>query len=491
MTAYESYAKEHRQKYMALYLALRDAIVGGRLAPGERLPSSRALAADYGLSRGTVNAAYDLLAGEGFVTGGVGRGTFVSRLPSGAAGTAGAGGSGAMPARGKAPEAPRLSAWGARAIALPPRERAAHGFAVHFGTAETDAAAFPAAAWHRAMYAAARASAAQGAAADARGWLPLREAVARHLGRARGIAATAEQVVIVNGSMQALALLVQLLVDPGDPVVIERPGYGGIRRAVLAAGGVPLPADVDARGLVPAPWQAKLLVATPNRQFPTGAVMPLDRRLALLRWAAESDAWVVEDDYDSEFRRAGRPVEPLKSLDAQGRVVFVGTFSRTMYTGLRLGYVVLPDALLPAFLALKELYEPHPTAMTEQRAMAEFMKNGEYERHLRRMKRLYSRKYEELIGGLRERLAHAFDTRPQDAGLHIYARWTGSSEAYRTLRDACARRGVTWTDASDPEADGSRQCAAAFGFSGLELERIRYGIDIIAQTEADLRGEAP
>ncbi|HZG85745.1 PLP-dependent aminotransferase family protein [Paenibacillus sp.] len=476
-TAFETYAQEHRQKYMALYLALRDAIVHGRLAPGERLPSSRALAADYGLSRGTVNAAYDLLAGEGYVTSGVGRGTFVSRLPAGEGAATAERSAEAVP--------PRLSAWGARAVSLPPRERAAHGFAVHYGTAETDAAAFPAAEWHRAMYAAARASAAHGAAFDARGWLPLREAVARHLGRARGIAATAEQVVIVNGSMQALALLVQLLVDPGDPVVIEHPGYGGIRRAVLAAGAEPVPAAVDERGLVPAPWRARLLVATPNRQFPTGAVMPLERRLALLRWAAGADAWVVEDDYDSEFRRAGRPVEPLKSLDAQGRVVFVGTFSRTMYTGLRLGYAVLPDALLPAFLALKGLYEPHPTAMTEQRAMAEFMKNGGYERHLRRMKRLYSRKYEALIGGLREKLAHAFATQPQDAGLHVYARWTGSREAYLELIEACARRGVTWTDVSYCDASGEPVCAAAFGFSGLTIEQIRFGLDVIAQAEAE------
>ncbi len=477
-TAYERYAGEVPQKYMALYLALREAIVGGRVAPGERLPSSRALAAAYGLSRGTVNAAYDLLAGEGYATGGVGRGTFACYAPPGEAA--------ASRDAGSAP--PRLSAWGERAAAAgaPPRE--ARGWAVDFATARTDAAAFPAAEWHRAVYAAARETAAgrADAAHEAQGCLPLRETIARHLGRTRGIATTARNVVVVNGSAQALALLVQLLVDPGDPVVVERPGYGGIRRAVLAAGGVPVAADVDARGLVPAPWNARLLVATPNRQFPTGAVLPLERRLALLRWAADADAWIVEDDYDSEFRHAGRPVEPLKSLDAQGRVAFVGTFSRTMYTELRVGYAVLPDALLSAYAALKRLFEPHPTGLVEQLALAAFMRSGAYERHLRRMKRVYSRKYEALSAALRERLGHVFETRPQDAGLHIYARWTGTRNAYEALIEACAGRGVTWSDVSY-ERDGEWLCAAAFGFAGVEAEAIRHGVETIAEAEAALR----
>ncbi|WP_309121953.1 PLP-dependent aminotransferase family protein [Paenibacillus sp.] len=480
LTSYERYAREYPQKYMALYHALRDAIVGGRVAPGERLPSSRALAAAYGLSRGTVNAAYDLLAGEGYAAGGVGRGTFACYAPPGGAGGAGA----------AASAQPKLSAWGARLAAglAPPREREARGWAVDFTTARTDAAAFPAAEWHRAAYAAARETAAgrADAAHDAQGCLPLRQQIARHLGRARGIATTAERIVVVNGSMQALALLVQLLVDPGDAVAIERPGYGGIRRAVLAAGGVPLDADVDERGIIPAPWQARLLVATPNRQFPTGAVLPLERRLALLRWAAGADAWIVEDDYDSEFRHAGRPVEPLKSLDSQGRVVFVGTFSRTMYTELRVGYAVLPDALLPAYAALKRLYEPHPTGLVEQLALAAFMKNGGYERHLRRMKRVYSRKYETLIAALREKLGHVFEMRPQDAGLHVYARWTGERDAYEALIEACAARGVAWSDASY-ERDGEWIGAAAFGFAGVEPEAIRFGVETIAAAEAEGR----
>jgi len=481
MTAYQRYAASYRQKYLALYHALREAIVEGRLRPGERLPSSRALADSYGLSRGTVNAAYDLLAGEGYVAGGVGRGTFVCYAPGGAAAPDGREGA-----------APRLSAWGERMRAMAPRPSsrpAARSDGVDFSAVRTDFAAFPAAEWNRAVYAAARAASAglsAGAEAEPQGCRPLREAIARHLGRTRGIATTAEHVVIVNGSAQALALLVQLLVDPGDPVVVERPGYEGIRRAVLAAGGAQVYARVDRRGLVPEPWRARLLAATPNRQFPTGAVLPLERRLALLEWARATDAWIVEDDYDSEFRHTGRPVEPLKSLDRDGRVAFVGTFSRTMYTELRLGYAVLPTALLKPFVALKALYEPHPTSVVEQAAMAQFMNGGAYERLLRRMKRLYSRKYETMLQALRERLGHRFETWPQDAGLHIYARWLGRPEAYDALREACARKGVRWSDVSY-EDEGTPVRAAVFGFSGLDDERIVRGVEWIAEAEAELR----
>lgn len=491
-TAYESYAKMHRQKYLALYHALRDAIVEGRLRDGERLPSSRALAASYGLSRGTVGAAYELLAGEGYVTSGVGRGTFVSYAPEPGAAEEAAGApvdraAGARAAVAGEAARPRLSAWGERLRGLPPRSRGAAGEAVDFSTAEADTAAFPAAEWNRAMYAAARKTAATGAGAaeEPQGCRPLREAIARHLGRTRGIATSAERIVVVNGSMQALALLIQLLVDPGEKVVVETPGYAGTRRAVLAAGGVPLPAAVDRRGLVPAAWPgARLVVATPNRQFPTGAVLPLERRLALLAWARESDAWIVEDDYDSEFRHAGRPVEPMKSLDREGRVAFVGTFSRTMYTGLRLGYVVLPEALLGPFAALKLLYEPLPSAATEQLALASFMASGAYERHLRRMKRIYSRKYETLVDALRERLPDRFDVWPQDAGLHAFARWLGPPDAYEALVAACRACGVTWSDVSYAEPSGERVRAAIFGFSGLADERIRQGVAVIADCAA-------
>ncbi|WP_199615280.1 MocR-like pyridoxine biosynthesis transcription factor PdxR [Paenibacillus alkalitolerans] len=490
-TCYNTYSSVYRQKYLALYHALRESIVEGALSEGERLPSSRSLADAYGLSRGTVNLAYDMLAEEGYVARGVGSGTFVAFHGGGSGGMGGIAGVSGDGLQDRQPPARQaavpLSAWGRRIERLGQRVGLPPGEAVHFSTADIDRAAFPAAEWNRAMYAAARTTGAaeHGDAFNAQGYLPLREAIARHLGRTRGIATTAGHIVVVNGSMQALALLVQLLVDPGEPVVIEHPGYAGTSRAVEAAGGVPVRVPVDSQGIVPSPWDARVLVVTPNRQFPTGAVLPLERRQQLLRWASEREAVIVEDDYDSEFRHGGRPVEPLKSLDREGRVAFVGTFSRTMYAGLRLGYVVLPDSLLDVFAALKQLYEPHPSGATEQRALAAFMSGGYYERHLRKMKRVYSGKYGVVNRLFRELLADSFDVHPQDAGLHVYCTWRKSHSEYAELMRRCGSRGVTWTDVSY-ERDGRTVSAACFGFSGLTEEQMRRGIRIIQEEGAGI-----
>ncbi|WP_274361952.1 PLP-dependent aminotransferase family protein [Paenibacillus thermotolerans] len=490
LALYDTYSTIYKQKYLALYHALREAIVGGALAEGERLPSSRSFAGAYGLSRGTVSLAYDMLAEEGYVIRGVGSGTYAAFRGGGAgadavAGAAAAGGADAAE-EAAAPAAPSvpMSAWAQRLARMRLREAAQPGATVNFSTVGLDTAAFPAAEWNRAVFAAARSSGVGGYDAFiAQGYRPLREAIARHLGRTRGIATTAEHVVVVNGSMQALALLVQLLVDPGDPVVVEHPGFSGTSRAVEAAGGVPLLAPVDAQGIVPAPWDARVLVVTPNRQFPTGAVLPLERRQQLLRWAAERGAVIIEDDYDSEFRHGGRPLEPLKSVDREGRVVFVGTFSRTLFTGLRLGYAVVPDSLLDLFVKLKQLYEPHPSGATEQRALASFMSGGHYERHLRRMKRIYSAKYETMYGLFRERLSDWFDPRPQDAGLHLYCLCRKPHEEYRRLTERCRERGVTWADVSF-RREGETVTAACFGFAGLSPAQIKLGVEIIREEGA-------
>jgi GntR family transcriptional regulator/MocR family aminotransferase len=231
-TSYESYALQHKQKYLSLYLALREAIVSGVLRIGERIPSSRALAQNYGLSRGTVNLAYEMLAGEGYVTTGVGRGTFVAYSGTPPKGN-GVGVERSLAAGNQMQQpasAPRLSAWGERMLGMAPRAVDARGWAVDFSTAAPDRAAFPAAEWNRAVFAAARSVASGEADADfdVKGCYPLRTAIARHLGRTRGIMTTPINIVIVNGSMQALALIMQLLVNPGDPVVVESPGFSGI-----------------------------------------------------------------------------------------------------------------------------------------------------------------------------------------------------------------------------------------------------------------------
>ncbi|MBO9605580.1 MAG: PLP-dependent aminotransferase family protein [Paenibacillaceae bacterium] len=473
--AYQSHLQRYGTKYEALYHAVRETIVTGLVPYGAKLPSSRELAATYGLSRGTVNQVYDMLAAEGYVTAGVGSGTFAAFLEREAG----------LEATDLA--AIRLSAWGERvALAAQDSGRAfpaavGGAGAVRFAPGLPDAASFPQREWARCLYAAAREQLRmeRAEAFAAQGHLPLREAIAAHLRRTRGMDADAERIVVTGGSMQAIALLAQLLAGADDGVVVEEPGYSGIRAAVAAAGGRLVPAPVDGHGIVVADWQAKLAFVTPGRQYPTGAVLPLERRQALLAWAGQRGAFVVEDDYDSEFRHRGRPVEPLQVLDEEGRVVYIGTFSKTMPPELRIGFVLLPQRLVRPFVAAKRLFEPHPASLLEQRALAAFMSGGMYERHLRRMKRIYGRRFALLGGLLREKLADRFEVVPSDAGLHLFAWWTGTQEAYGPYREACRAAGVEWSDGGSDMAPGHRPFAC-FGFADLPEERIREGIERMA-----------
>lgn len=458
---YDLYVSRYPTKLLALYHALRDAMLDGRLAYGAQLPSTRELARRCGLSRGTVNQTYDMLAAEGYVECVPGSGTFAAYRNDRAPQRKGA-------LTGSAPRLYRLSPWGERLTEEQPGaaniglarggERISAGGAgersqpagglIDFSSRLPDDAAFPREAWLRCLYAQARGLiGGVTSAADPAGEPPLREALAQLLRRTRGIAADPAHIAVTGGSMQALALLAQLLLGPGDAAVAETPGYAGIRRAVWAAGGRCVDAIVDAHGIVPADWDARALFATPARQFPTGAVLPLERRQALLRWAETRDAVIVEDDYDSDFRHRGKSLEPLKALDRDERVVFIGSFTKTLPPSLRIGYAVLPPGLAEPFRRAQALYEPQPVNRLEQLTLAAFMQSGEYERHLRRMKRIYGRKFHALAQLTEERLARWFDWVPGDAGLHVFGWWKGTAEAFVRYRALCAGRGVRWAEA--------------------------------------------
>lgn len=478
---YESKLQQYRRKTAALFHALRESIMSGKLAAGTRLPSTRALAEQYGLSRGTVNVVYDMLQAQGYVEARPGSGTVVAY----------AGGGGYAPVS-SVQEEPGLSRWGERVNRLPLEQTGStvvhetgnvHGI-IDFSLGRVDLRHFPSQLWNRLLF-----SQIRGQYRDERrdayaaaGHLPLREGIARHLRRTRGLDVQPEDVVMVSGSHQALALLVQLTVDPGDAVVVEDPGYTGVSRAITAAGGTVIPCPVDRNGLVTdaLPAAARMVVVTPGRHFPTGAVMPMERRLALLRYAERTGCLVVEDDYDSEFRFRGRPIEPLKALDRSGRVVFIGTFSRTMMQDIRLGYAVLPPGLVTAFRKAKQLFEPHPVAIMEQRALAAFLNGGEYERHLRRMRRVYQRRSETFAALLQASLEPVFDVYPNDAGLHIYAEWTGSDEAFTRFLAACAALGVRVPDLR-PAFIGAARPAAAFGFAHLAEDAMAEGVRRMAE----------
>jgi GntR family transcriptional regulator/MocR family aminotransferase len=468
--------ERYTTKYEILYYALRDSMIEGKLAHGDRLPSSRELARRYGFSRGTVSNVLEALTAEGYVASVVGSGTYVSFQ---AANTS------VLPSTKRKV---RLSDWGERLISPVMKGREANSRiqgasnssgTVSFQLGITDMSPFSKEAWNRCLYEEAR-TMTEKASVDAHkplGVLALREAIAKHLQRSRGIVADVQQIAIVNGSMQAIALLTQLLTGPGDAVIAESPGYRGIQTAVLATGARLIEGEVDDHGLVPQSWNAKLLFVTPNRQYPTGAVLSMERRQLLLLWAAEQSAFIVEDEYDSDFRHRGKPIETLKSLDKSAELVlYTGTFSKTMMTDIRLGFVVLPMVLVEPFARAKALYEPHPSAILEQRALAAFMSSGLYERHLRRMKRIYSHKFALLRDALK-RLPVPVRWVEGNAGLHIFGWWTGTPEQYEAYEKACREAGVEWAQ----DRTVRDRIGISLGFSHLTHDDMIAGIERMSE----------
>ncbi|SDW82437.1 PLP-dependent aminotransferase family protein [Paenibacillus sp. CF384] len=488
---FERYYEELGRKTEALFHALREGILSGTLAGGARLPSSRKLAELYEVSRGSVNQAYDMLIAEGYAWAEGGSGTFVAD----SSGVVKDGESGTV-----AGARVTLSAWAEQLISSRklfitvenhPVKAAGGAEGISFRLGQVDSSQFPVEEWKAALHAEVREmmAAFPAISSEVEGYLPLREAIAKGLRRERGIRANASQIYITNGSMHAIALLSMLLVRPELPVVVENPCFTGIRRAVAAAGGSTVAAAVDDDGIVPQDWPSKLLVVTPTRQYPTGAVLSAQRRAELLKWAGRHGAVIIEDDYDSELRWGGRPVEPLKALDHDDRVVYMGTFSKTMFVDLRLGYVVLPASLAEPFRLAKALLEPHPSALVEQRALANFITSGSYSRHLRRMKRVIGRRLLVFREQFESRLSRWFRFVPADAGLHVYAEWRGDRESYVRLQDACAAAGVHWS-VGDSLWEGEMPFhTALFGFSHLTEEQIVAGAERIEAIAMSLLGE--
>lgn len=468
-----------------LYEQLRTAILQGQLPAGTRLPSSRVLAAELGVSRNTVLAALEQLYAEGYVEGRPGSGTFVTgSLPDEL-----------LSARVHAPVARvdhevrrRLSRRG-RQIAGAPRTP----IPAFRGGPVTDRAftiglpaldAFPVELWSQLHARRSRSiSADQMCYGSPAGYLPLRRAVAAHLATARGVRCTAEQVVIVSGSQQALDLTARLLLDPGDAAWIEDPGYLGTRAALTAAGADLEPVRVDAEGLdvaagIAARPSARLAVVTPSHQFPLGTTMSLARRLALLEWAGATGAWIVEDDYDAEFRYVGRPLTALQGIDGQGCVIYVGTFSKSLFPGLRLGYLVAPPDLVDGFAAAHLSADIHPPLLT-QAVLAEFVDAGHFERHLRRMRSLYAQRQDAVVSAVAQRLAGAVAVDTADSGLHLVGTLREGLEDRVVARHA-ADRGVDVWPMSPHVLRHDPGASILLGFANLSPAKLRLGVDGLA-----------
>ena len=392
----------HRQ----IYERLRAAILEGRLVPGARLSSSRSLASQLGTSRGTVELAYATLASEGYVETHAAAGTIVAPSLSRQRPVQ----------RGRRAAPVRIFNDPAAETALPKP--------FQLGLPALDQ--FPRKLWSRLTARNARRLPSSALTyQDAAGYRPLRDAIANYLAIARGLACSSDQIFITAGYQGALGLIARVLLRPGDPVWFEDPGYFLAREALNQAGAalVPLPVDDEgidvAAGKARAPW-ARFAVVTPSHQAPLGVTLSLNRRLALLAWAAEAGAWVIEDDYDSEYRYLGRPLPALKSLDEGSRVLYVGTFSKVLLPGLRLGYLVVPIPEVERFDRAAALLMPSQ-GFLDQMTVADFMVEGHFARHIRRMRQLYADRRRALAAALESRLGDRLRVELQAGGMHLMA----------------------------------------------------------------------
>src|SRR5919199_1055258 len=395
-------AKSETPLYRQLYNSLRKAILTGQLAPGARLQSSREISHELGVSRNTVVNAFEQLLAEGYLEGQVGSGTYVSRaLPEELLSVK------AMtrsPARalGKGPTLSKRGQTFAALVESVPRssERVR---AFQSGVPALDS--FPFEAWSKiaARHWRRPANNLLGYG-EPQGHAPLRRAIASYLGVARAVRSTPEQIIIVDGAQMAFDLIARVLLDSGDIAWMEEPGYLGARAALTASGARLVYVPVDSEGLDVAAGArldpgARLIYVTPSHQFPLGMTMSLPRRLALLEWAGRAGAWVMEDDFDSEYRYEGRPIASLQGLDDDGRVVYIGTFSKFLFPSLRLGYIVAPPVLVDAFLAARAMAGRHSPSV-EQAILTDFIEEGHFGRHIRRMRTLYAERQAFLIEAL-------------------------------------------------------------------------------------------
>lgn len=456
--------------FRQVYLRLREAILSGAFHSGEKLPSTRDLAEQLKISRTVALLAYDQLLAEGFAMGQSGSGTYVS---------SGMGGN--RPAPSQEPARVRLSRFGTSAAEAWSRvnfpKRRPSFLPYDFAYGRSDLEIFPFALWRRILLRCARkAPVAEFDYGPAGGNLALRQAICNHLRRSRAVFCDPEQVVIVNGSQQALDLIARVLVERGDRVAIEDPGYQGATEVFRAAGARLLPVSVDRDGLDPAglPAKARLALVTPSHQYPTGAILPLARRLALLEWARRRNAVLVEDDYDGEFRYEGQPLESLQGLDREGRVIYVGTFSRTVFSALRIGYLIAPKPLVPAFSAGKWLCDRH-TAALEQRALAEFISSGTYERYLRRVRRRNAARRQVLLDSIRKWLGDRVEVTGDGAGAHIVL-WPRNRAAEETVITRAASHGVGVYRISPYYLKPPERTGILLGYSRMREQEIREGI---------------
>jgi GntR family transcriptional regulator/MocR family aminotransferase len=455
-----------------IYAGIRRAILDGVVPPGTRLPSSRALAADLGVSRTTSLLALEQLLAEGYLTAERGSGTFVAHeLPDD------------LPHIRRSRPAvkskhPPLSRRGAALAEIPPSARRIEGPPRPFRVGTPAVDLFPVQLWSQLV--SRRLRSVTSVQLDYGGWPPLREAIAECVQTSRGTQCVPDQVMIVAGTQRGLDVICRLLLDPGDPVWVEEPCYPGARGALTAAGARIVPVRVDADGLdveagVRRAPRARMAYVTPSHQFPLGVPMTLRRRLALLRWASAAGSWVVEDDYDSEFRYGARPIPCLHGLDVDGRVIYIGSFSKTLFPALRLGFLIVPTDLRERLQVARRVIDLQPQLL-DQAVLADFMTGGHFERHLRRMRAAYRERLEALVEGAQRFCRGALTLRPVRTGLHAVADLAGVDDQRVHLE--AAARGVEATPLSTYFIDRARaENGLVLGFGAVRPEAVAEGME--------------
>lgn len=485
--------------YRQLYEWFRTVITEGQMRSGQRLPSTRSLAAELKISRIPVANAYDQLVAEGYLETFPGAGTRVARsIPNDTLLK-----HTIIPLAGKSPRATphpirKKTARGAsrRGIALtqlPPQSWLYIVGAFRVSLPALDH--FPIGIWSKLVARHAR-NPAKGVMgyADAMGYLPLREAIAEYLRTVRGVRCEARQILITTGSQQGLQLSAQVLLDPSDGICMEEPGYPSARQAFLAAGAHVIPIPVDQEGinvglLATVGRSARAVYVTPSHQYPLGMVMSAARRMLLLHWAARTGAWIIEDDYDSEYRFGSRPIAALQGLDTASTVIYIGTFSKVIFPALRLGYIVVPTHLIPAFAAARDAADVFSSTLY-QVVLTDFIREGHFARHIRRMRMLYMERRAALVEAIRSHMGDSLQVVGSEAGMHLVVLLPPGLDDVAVSRRAaqlgisaaplstCYAKPFSRGEASSVSAAGSpgRHGGLILGYAGVSTREIRDGI---------------
>jgi GntR family transcriptional regulator/MocR family aminotransferase len=469
--------------FRQLYTRIREAILSRQLEGGTQLPPTRELAEQLQISRNTVINAFEQLIAEGYLEGKVGSGTYVARVLPEESLQAHID-THHIPRAGEK-QAPGISQRGKQmsAASIAPIRYTSTPRAFQPGLPALDH--FPFETWSRlAAHSWRNPPSDLLCYGDPQGYRPLREAIVGYLKASRGVRCDIEQVVIVSGSQQALDLTTRILLDPGDAICIEEPGYLGAHHAFIGAGAQLIPVTVDDEGLQVATamehrQDIRLVYVTPSHQYPMGVTMSLTRRLALLEWATRKGMWIVEDDYDSEYRYTGRPLATLQGLDHTGRVIYMGTFSKVLLPSLRLGYLVVPPALVETFVRARALSDRHSPSM-DQAILAQFINEGHFTRHIRRMKKLYKERQTLLIEAARRELHGALHIPPTPAGLHVVGRLDPKLDD-RDVSQLAQQLGVDTPPLSAYSLQHSPLNGLVLGYAGIAPQEIQTGMQRLAR----------